>query len=222
MTLRFPNESDEYRAARDRLLAQEIELRRMAEAVALERRGLPPGGAVPTDYLFESAFPDREPGPVRLSALFGKNDTLALYSYMFGPARKEPCPMCTPLLDGLDGVAEHIAQRVSLAVVAESPATRLRAWAVDRGWDRVRLMSAAGNSYNDDYHGRGEKGGDTTMLNVFRRTRDGIRHFWGSELAHGPSDPGQDHRGLDPLNPIFAMFDLGPEGRGDWYTKLRY
>ena len=47
MSTTFPGESAEYRAARDRLLEQEIELRRAMEAVAAARRKLPPGGACP-------------------------------------------------------------------------------------------------------------------------------------------------------------------------------
>ena len=39
--MHFPNESAEYRAARDRLLEKEIELRRQMEAVAEERRKPP-------------------------------------------------------------------------------------------------------------------------------------------------------------------------------------
>ena len=42
--VRFPNESGEYREARDALLAEEIELRRHIERVAEQRRALPPGG----------------------------------------------------------------------------------------------------------------------------------------------------------------------------------
>jgi predicted dithiol-disulfide oxidoreductase (DUF899 family) len=224
--MRFPNESAEYRAARNALKQREIELRRLTESVASERRALPAGGSIPTDYVFEG--PDSNPSntaPVKLelSQLFepGK-DTLAIYSYMFGPERDRPCPMCTPLLDGLDGVEDHIRQRVSLAVVAESPIAKLTAFKKERGWRRLRLLSTAGNTYNRDYHGKGESGSDSTMLNVFQRQGDTIRHFWGSELAYGPSDPGQDPRGLDPINPIFAMFDLTPEGRGTWYTKLSY
>jgi predicted dithiol-disulfide oxidoreductase (DUF899 family) len=49
-----------------------------------------------------------------------------------------------------------------------------------------------------------------------------VRHFWGSELIYAKEDPGQDHRGADAIAPIFAMFDLTPEGRGDWYTRLSY
>ena len=214
--MNFPNESQEYRAARDQLLLHEIELRRLTEKVAQERRALPPGGVIPEDYIFHGD------GPVRLSELFepGKN-TLAIYSYMFGPEKAHPCPMCTPLLDGLNGVNDHIQQRLSFAVVAESSPGRLRAFAYERRWN-LRLLSCAGTTYNRDYHGKTGTGSDTTMLNVFQREGNVVRHFWATELAQAPSDTGQDSRGLDLLNPIFNMFDLTPEGRGDFYTRLSY
>jgi predicted dithiol-disulfide oxidoreductase (DUF899 family) len=222
MSLKFPDESTEYRAARDRLLAREIELRRLTEAVARERRALPPGGVVPEDYAF-SAEGVGGAATVRLSELFPPGvDTLAIYSYMFGPERAQPCSMCTPLLDGLDAVAVHIRQRAGLVAVAESPPARLAAFARDRGWRGLRLLSAAGTTYNRDYHGKGGQGGDTTMLNVFRREGAQIRHFWGTEMAHTDGDPGQDHRGLDPLSPVFALLDMTPAGRGDFYTRLAY
>ena len=50
--VRHPNESEEYRQARQELLVQEIELRRHAERVASLRRELPPGGEVPREYRF--------------------------------------------------------------------------------------------------------------------------------------------------------------------------
>ncbi len=43
--IRFPGESGEYRRARNRLLASEVELRRMLETVTAQRRALPRGGA---------------------------------------------------------------------------------------------------------------------------------------------------------------------------------
>ena len=58
MGVTFPGESAEYRAARDRLLEQEAEMRRAIEAVAAARRALPPGGAVAEDYVFQGAGPD--------------------------------------------------------------------------------------------------------------------------------------------------------------------
>ncbi|MBB5318430.1 DUF899 family protein [Tunturibacter empetritectus] len=87
---RFPNESTEYRQARNVLLAKEIELRRHIERVAALRRALPLGGGVPEDYTFEG-----HDGAVRLSQLFGDKDTLVIYSMMFGPQRERACPMCT-------------------------------------------------------------------------------------------------------------------------------
>ena len=47
---RYPNESAEYRAARNELIVEEIELRRHLERVASQRRALPAGGD-PQDFL---------------------------------------------------------------------------------------------------------------------------------------------------------------------------
>ena len=83
---RYPNESAEYRRAREALLAEEIELRRHIERVAEQRRRLPPGGEVKKNYAFEG-----ENGPASFADLFGGKDTLVVYSYMFGPQRERPC-----------------------------------------------------------------------------------------------------------------------------------
>src|SRR3954447_22052027 len=91
----FPGESVEYRAARDRLLEQEAEMRRAVEAVAAARRELPPGGAVPEDYAFQGEGADGAPTEVRMSELFAPGrDTLVIYSMMFPRAPDEdlPCP----------------------------------------------------------------------------------------------------------------------------------
>src|ERR1700730_7284071 len=145
----FPGESAEYRAARNALLAEEMELRRQSERVAAQRRALPAGGMIPEDYQF-----DGDGGKVKLSALFepGK-DTLAIYSFMYGPERERPCPGCTHFLDGLDGETEHIVQRINLAVVAKSPLPRILSFAQGRGWRPLRLLFSAGNSYDRAYFG---------------------------------------------------------------------
>ena len=119
--VRFPNESAEYRRAREALLAEEIELRRHIERVAEQRRTLPPGGEVTKNYAFEG-----ESGLASFADLFGDKDTLVVYSYMFGPQRERPCPMCTSLLSAWDGEVPDILQRVALAVVARSPIGRLQ------------------------------------------------------------------------------------------------
>jgi predicted dithiol-disulfide oxidoreductase (DUF899 family) len=241
MAIAFPAESPEYRAARDRLLTKEIELRRAMEAVAAARRKLPAGGAVPEDYVFDGAGEDGGPTNVKVSELFapGKH-SLVIYSFMFpcdptddrpGPAGGEtsllpltegPCPSCVALLDQLEGAAEHASQRLNLAVVAKAPLPRLLTFTEERGWRRLRLLSSAGNTYNRDYLAETPDGDQRPMLTVFRRDGEVIRHFWSSELFYAPWDPGQDPRHVGTLEPVWNLFDLTPEGRPDWDEQLSY
>jgi len=241
MSIKFPSESAEYRLARDRLLEQEIELRRVTERVAAARRALPLGGPVPEDYVFQGRGADGTPADVRLSELFAPGkDSLVIYSFMFPRASNDqrrgpeagqtallpladgPCPSCTALLDQLDGAAEHVAQRVNLAVVAKAALPRILTFADERGWRRLRLLSSAANSYNRDYRGETD-GWQMPMLNVFRCERGTIYHFWGSELLYAPTDPGQDPRHVGTIEPLWNLFDLTPDGRGtDWEEQLSY
>jgi predicted dithiol-disulfide oxidoreductase (DUF899 family) len=242
MSIAFPGESAEYRAARDELLRMEIELRRSTEAVAAARRALPPGGAIPEDYVFEGRGADGAQAEVRLSELFAPGrDSLVIYNFMFPrdpgdtrpgpeagqtallPLAEGPCPSCVALLDQLDGAAEHVAPLVNFAVVARAPAPRVLAFAEERGWRRLRLLSSAGNTYNRDYFGETAEGHQRPMLNVFHRDGEAIRHFWGSELFYAPTDPGQDPRHVGTLEPVWNMLDLTPEGRPTvWDEQLRY
>jgi predicted dithiol-disulfide oxidoreductase (DUF899 family) len=242
MSVKFPRESGEYREGRDRLLESEIQLRRQMEAVAAERRGLPPGGEVPEDYVFQGEGPEGGSMDVRLSELFAPGkDSLAIYSFMFprdpeddrpGPAREKetaklplaetPCPSCVALLDQLDGAIEHATQVVNFAVVAKSPLPRVLMFGRERGWRRLRLLSSEGNSYNADYLAETPEGAQRPMLNVFHRDGGEIRHFWGSELFYAPWDPGQDPRHVGTLEPLWNLFDVTPEGRPDWDEQLSY
>jgi predicted dithiol-disulfide oxidoreductase (DUF899 family) len=242
MGITFPGESAEYRAARDRLLEQEIGLRRVTESVAAARRALPSGGDVPEDYVFQGADANGAPTDVRLSELFAPaKDSLVIYNFMFpryegderpGPAEghtarlplaEGPCPSCTALLDQLDGAVEHVSQRLNFAVVAKSPLPRILAFADERGWRRLRLLSSAANTYKRDYHGETAEGHQMPMLNVFHRDRDAIRHVWSSELLYAPSDRGQDPRHVGTIEPLWNLFDFTPEGRPtDWEEQLSY
>ena len=242
MAIAFPGESAEYRAARDRLLEQEIGLRRAVEAVAAARRRLPPGGVVPQDYVFHGQGPDGAVAEVRLSELFAPGrDSLVVYSMMFPrdseddrpgppggqtallPLAQSPCPSCTALLDALDGAAEHASQRVNLAAAGKAPIERILTFAAERGWRHLRLLSSAGTTYNRDYLAETSDGEQQPMLNVFRRDGDTIRHFWGSELFYAPFDAGQGPRHVGTLETLWNLFDLTPEGRGtDWDEQLSY
>jgi predicted dithiol-disulfide oxidoreductase (DUF899 family) len=216
--VRFPNESPEYRAARTALLAEELELRRHLERVAAKRRALPPGGEVRGDYRFEG-----EQGPTDFASLFGDKQTLIVYSFMYGPERERPCPMCTALLGALDGNARDLEQRVSLAVVARSPIERLTAYKRERGWQALRLYSDLNGEYSRDYFGVLPDGSDIPAFNVFTRRDGTVRHFWSGEMTDTSADPGQDPRGAPDLVPLWNVLDTTPEGRGtDWYPALRY
>jgi len=215
---RFPNESAEYRRAREALLTEEIELRRHIERVAEQRRALPPGGEVTKDYAFEG-----ESGPVSFAGLFGDKDTLVVYSYMFGPQRERPCPMCTSLLSAWDGEVPDIRQRVALAIVARSPIERLKGFKRERGWHHLPLFADLSGEFSRDYHGLTKEGGDDAAFNVFSRRGGTIRHFWGGEMNGASADPGQDPRGAPDLMPLWTILDVTPEGRGtSWYPKLNY
>ncbi len=216
--LHFPRESPEYRTARTALLAEEISLRRHIERVAAQRRTLPAGGEVRGDYRFEG-----ENGPVSFAGLFGDKQTLAVYSYMFGPERERPCPMCTALLGPLDGNARDIGQRMALAVVARSPIGKLAAFAKERGWRGLRLFQDLNDAYSRDYYGVLQDGSEVPALNVFTRRDGTIRHFWSGEMTGPTADPGQDPRGAPDASPLWNVLDQTPEGRGaDWYPKLDY
>ena len=216
--VRYPNESADYRAARTALLAEEIELRRHLERVAAQRRALPPGGPVIGDYRFEG-----EDGPTDFAGLFGDKPTLAIYSYMFGPQRERPCPMCTNLLGALEGVALDIDQRLSFVVVARSPIDKLVAWKRERGWKNLRLYTDLNGDYSRDYFGVLPDGSEIPAYNVFSRRDGAIRHFWSGEMTGPTADPGQDPRGAPDLPPLWTVLDTTPEGRGeDWYPKLDY
>jgi len=213
---RFPNESDEYRQARDALLAEEIELRRHIERVAAQRRRLPPGGALAKDYRFEG-----ENGPMRFADLFGDKQTLVVYSYMCGPERKRPCPMCTSLMSAWDGEARDIEQRVAFAMVARSPIERLVAFRQERGWRNLKLHSDTSGDYTRDYVS--ETDADVAAFNVFTRKDRTIRHFWSEEMGAETADPGEDPRGAPEPFPLWTILDTTPEGRDPhWYPKLEY
>ncbi|MEU0505127.1 DUF899 family protein [Nocardia sp. NPDC005998] len=241
MSIAFPNESREYREARDALLEREIELRRQMEAVVAQRRSLPPGGEVPEDYVFDRIGDDGAGTTVRMSELFGDSDTLMLYHYMFPrhpmddrprptrgifselPTAEGPCPSCTALIDTWDGTTPHFDDLGgNLAIVAKAPIERVAAFAQDRGWRNTRLLSAAHCNFRRDYGGDGADGHPVPLLTVFKLWPDStIRLHWASELMFAPPDgPGQAPRHPDTVEPLWTLFDLATMPRfREWRVR---
>ncbi len=213
----YANESAEYRQARVKLLAEEIELRRQIQRVAQHRRELPPG-PVARDY----RFLDKDGKEVRLIDLFGEHDTLFTYFWMYGPERERPCPMCTSFVGSLDTPAPDIEQRVAMAIVGRSTVARQLAFAQERGWTHLNFYQLVGDDFAIDYHGLND-GDEGAMVHVWQRDGDKVRLFWAPEGGEETADPGFDpHLAPDPT-PLWNILDWTPEGRGkDWYPKLEY
>lgn len=217
---RFANESSEYAAAREALLAQEIEARRQLGRLAAQLRELPPGPAIEEDY----RFIDMNGTDVGLADMFGERDTLVIYHWMYGPDRERPCPMCTNLIGPLAANAADLQQRVALAVVARSPVERQIAFAAERGWRDVPLYQAVGDAFSLAIGGLDpEKGWEMPVLMVLIKQGDAVRLHWMGETTQDMADPGEDPRGATELAPLWTVLDLTPGGRGtDWYPRLTY
>ena len=219
------NESSQYLAKREELRLAEIELMRQRERVAELRRNLPEGAPI-QDYQFEEGPRDLNAGDaparsVRLSELFTKpNRSLIIYHFMFGKRQTKACPMCTAWLDGANGVAHHLAQNLDFAVVAAADLPTLRAHARERGWDKLRLLSARNNTFKYNLGSEDREGNQDSTVSVFTRDANGtLRHFY---TAHPRMAPDIQERGIDLLTPIWHFMDLTPQGRGSRYASLAY
>ncbi len=224
----FPKESDEYRNARNELLQAEIDLRKNLESVSYLRRNLPLGGELKEDYIFEEGADDLSGQDsikqTKFSELFdtGK-DSLFIYSFMFAPDDETPCPACTSLLDSLNGIAPHVRNKMNFVVVGKASINKIRNWALDRGWSKLRLLSSLQNTYNTDYFAQGNDESQMPAINVFRKMQDKIYHSYNTELLYAESEQDQHARHADLIWPLWNIFDLTPDGRGtDWFPKISY
>ncbi|REF34670.1 DUF899 family protein [Thermasporomyces composti] len=210
-------ESAEYRDAREELRRAEVELMLHRERVAELRRRLPPGPRV-EDYVFEEGPTDLSAGDepvttVRLSELFtGPGRDLVIYHLMDGTWQTEPCPTCTMWVDGINGVAPHLAQTVDVAIVATADLPVLRAQARRRNWTNVRLLSARRSTFKRDLGSEDADGIQDSAVSVFYRDDDGlVRHFY---TVHPQISGGVEGRGTDLLSLVWQILDLTRGGRG--------
>ncbi len=215
----FPDDGPDYRAARDELLAEEIELRRQTEKVSALRRSLPLGGAVKDDYVFKTLSGE----DLKLSELFSdKSSDLLIYSFMYKPGGSA-CPVCTSLLDGLNGSAPHIRQNLNFVVTAKASVDELNAWAESRGWSNLILLSSGKTTYNLDYNAEDEEERQLMMMNMFRKSDDGIFHAWSYEKPNPPTGGERNPLQRDQIWPLLSIHELALDGRpSDWRPAYRY
>ena len=221
----LPNETPEYLTKREELRLAEIELMKQRERCAELRRALPEGATI-RDYEFlegrASLDEGDEPvGKVTLSELFTAPErSLVIYQMMYGKKQTSPCPMCTAWIDSWNGVAHHLAQNVDVAIVAAAEPSTLRSFARERGWDKLRLLSAGDSTFKYDLGSEDAQGNQDSTISVFTRDGDGtLRHFYS---VHPWLAEDVKERGIDEWNPIWNVLDLTPQGRGSFYASLEY
>ena len=171
-----------------------------------KRRELPLGGELKEDYVFQWANDGKLGESVKFSELFGDKNTLLLYSFMFGPNWDNPCPSCTSLMDGFDRTSYQVTRHAAFAAIAKAPAGRINAWAKERGWSQIALLSGFESPYQADY--KCQDAGDDDMqmpvMHVFTKQNGKIYHFWGTESM-------MNH--VDTVWPYWNLMDFTPEGR---------
>jgi predicted dithiol-disulfide oxidoreductase (DUF899 family) len=207
---RYPNESPEYRKARETLLKEEQALVDHVKALAATRRKLPKGGELKENYVFQGASDGKVGKPVKFSELFGDKDTLLLYSFMFGPNWDKPCPSCTSLMDGFDRSWYSVAKTAAFAAIAKAQPEKINEWAKERGWSQIPLLSGFNSPFQADYKcQRDNDDMQLPMMHVFTRDDGKIFHFWASEL---------DSNHVDTVWPYWNLLDFTPQGRPDFDT----
>ena len=215
--IRHPNESDEYRRARQELLVEEIELRRHAERVASLRRDLPPGGEVPRTYHFVA----EDGADVTLSTCSASTTRWSSTATCSVRSARRRARCARRSWAAWTTRSPTSASASPIAFTARSPIERLIDAKESRGWTDLPVFSDESGDYTRDYVSADDA--DMPAYNVFTR-RDGvIRHFWSDEISGDMADPGQDPRGAVEMDPLWLLLDTTPDGRGtDWYPQLTY
>jgi predicted dithiol-disulfide oxidoreductase (DUF899 family) len=206
-SLLYPNESREYRDARESLLIDEQELIGKVKSVAEKRRKLPLGGQLKEDYVFQWANDGKVGKRVKFSELFADKNTLLIYSWMFGPNWDNPCYSCTSLVDGFDRAWYQVTRDAAFVAIAKASPDRINAWAKKRGWSQMELVSGLESTFQADYKCQ-EDSDDMQLpvMHVFKRQDGKIFHFWGTQTT-------ANH--VDTVWPYWNLMDFTPEGRPD-------
>jgi predicted dithiol-disulfide oxidoreductase (DUF899 family) len=216
---------EEFKAAREQLLAEEKELTRRSDTLARKRRELP-WVPVEKDYRFET-----RDGTKSLAELFDERSQLLIYHFMFGPPYEAGCPVCSSIADTLSPNAVHLKARdVTLICSSRAPIDKLLGYRERMGWD-FDWVSTVGTDFHRDLG--------------FLYTEDELKPFLEgeipptvSQMAHAcgtdvlsyvSEGPGMSAyalsdgtvcrtyvttaRGLEPAMAYYGLLDRTPQGR---------
>lgn len=203
----------EWVEARKALMAKEKEFTRLREELARERRALP-WERVEKPYAFET--PE---GPATLADLFGGNNQLIVYHFMFGPDYKEGCPSCSFWADNFNGIDKHLAARdTAFVAISRAPLSMFAPYKQRMGWN-FRWVSSAPSDFNYDYGVSRRPGEKTIGYNYGTIPRDsdempGVSTFIrrDGQVFHTYSVYA---RGIDNVNGTYQLLDLTAKGRDE-------
>ena len=221
---KFGNETGEFSPSANELIESEINLRRQIEEVAAESHALPIEGKIIEDYVFEEKDEAGITRQIKLSDLFesGKN-SLMIYSIRFSDKGKPLYPACSSIADGINGMVFYAEQKVKIVIVGNASIDRLNDWSKSNGWNNLHLLSSAKNNYGSNYNGDNKKKNQRPILNVFRKTEDGIYHFYSTELLFAPKEKELKRNDADTIWPLWNLFDVIPDEIGaNWNLNLSY
>jgi predicted dithiol-disulfide oxidoreductase (DUF899 family) len=149
--------AQEWRAARQDLLAREKEVTRAKDAVDAARRELPVT-EVTKDYTFTGPG-----GQVSLAGLFGGRRQLITYHFMWRhaqsgfPGEDQGCPTCSFLADSIGHLSHLHACDTTLALVSRAPIASIERFKQRMGW-AVPWYSSYGSDFNYDFHASFDEG----------------------------------------------------------------
>lgn len=145
MTISITGTRKEWLAARLDLLADEKELTRRSDELALRRQALP-WVRIDNDYHFET-----EDGSASLIDLFKGRSQLLVYHFMFGPDYTAGCPSCSSIADGFNGIVVHLENHdVAFTAVSRAPLAKLLVFKERMGWS-FPWASSFGSDFNRDF-----------------------------------------------------------------------
>jgi predicted dithiol-disulfide oxidoreductase (DUF899 family) len=165
--------AEEWRAARDELLAEEKEHTRHGDELARKRRELP---WLPVEKEYRL---DTDEGERTLTELFDGRSQLLVYHFMFGPSYEAGDPVNSSMVDGFDGLVPHLhARDLTMMLVSRAPLARLQAYKRRMGWS-IRWASSANSDFNFDL------GASSTEQQLREQTRIAGRDVEMAEALEG-------------------------------------
>jgi len=209
--------SEEWTAARKRLLEREKEFTRLRDQLTAERLALP-WERVEKAYIFDG--PD---GRETLGDLFAGCSQLIVTHFMFGPDWEQGCVGCSFGMDHLDPIIDHLAQKdVTCVAVSRAPLSKIEPFKQRMGW-RMKWVSSAGNDFNYDFHvsftpdqvARGEGYYNYAMREIGTDELSGRSVFYrndAGEIFHTYSSYG---RGGEDMLSTYRYLDTVPKGRDE-------